>query len=93
MQNNETNSASATEPEGEGAVRSSAVLAVTLSCYEWHELLNELKHGMRFVNRDTSVAVRLFEQIATQLNGARVQVVTANAGDERRGGENLNKNH
>ena len=50
--------------------------SVNLSIYEWHTLLNELQYNMRFVNRDSSVAVSLFEKIATQLNGASVRIVS-----------------
>jgi len=41
---------------------------VSLAVYDWHALLSELEYIMKFLNRDTLVAVRLYEAIATQLN-------------------------
>lgn len=42
---------------------------VSLSAYEWHQLLGELEHGMRIVNRDTDVLIGLYEKIGSQLSG------------------------
>jgi hypothetical protein len=42
---------------------------VSLSAYEWHQLLGELEHGMRIVNRDTDVLISLYEKIGSQLSG------------------------
>ena len=53
-------------------------LSVTLSGYEWHLLLKELEQSMRFANLDTSVAIRLFDEIASQLAGVRVSVEKTN---------------
>ena len=46
--------------------------SVALTDYEWHLLLSELEHSMRFVNRDTKTVVMIYEKIASQLNGAKV---------------------
>jgi len=41
---------------------------VELSVYEWHLLLDELKHLLCIVNRDNTNANYLWDKIAKQLN-------------------------
>jgi len=48
---------------------------VYLSIFEWHVLLGELEHSMRFVNRDTNNPTALYNKISTQLNnGKSIQI-------------------
>ena len=47
---------------------------VTLPVFEWHCLLKSLEFNMAFVNRDSSDAKRLYENIASQLAQCRVKV-------------------
>jgi len=41
---------------------------VRLSIYEWHILLNEMEHSLRFVNRDAHNLNALYIKITAQLN-------------------------
>ena len=41
---------------------------VKLTIYEWHLVLSELEHMMRFVNVDIVVAKSLYHKISQQLN-------------------------
>jgi len=49
---------------------------VTLTLFEWAMLLKELEFKIGFVNQDTSIALVLYEKIASQIYGQPVTVVT-----------------
>ena len=44
-------------------------IAVTLSVFEWHQLLTELEYLRRIGNRDRDISIDLWEKIATRLSG------------------------
>lgn len=47
-------------------------VAVTMSAFDWHVLLEEMEYTNRIVNRDTREVKRLYELIASQLAGQPV---------------------
>jgi hypothetical protein len=49
-------------------------IPILLSAYQWHQLLRELEHSMRIVNRDQDILYGLYENISSQLNGNPVVV-------------------
>jgi hypothetical protein len=50
-------------------------MPIELYVYEWHELLGILEYRMQIVNMDVELPAKLYERIATQLNGKPVKVV------------------
>ena len=48
-------------------------LSVSLSAWEWHNILSELEHLMCIVNRDQSVVKKLYTKISTQLSDCEVK--------------------
>ena len=48
---------------------------VSLSAYEWHQLLSELEFCLRFANQDIVITQYLYEAIGSQLAGVPVRVV------------------
>lgn len=59
------------------------LLAVRLSSYEWHALLKELEHALCIVNRDRHNPRVLYNSIASQLAGRKIEVEVRLREDEK----------
>jgi len=46
--------------------------AVQLSVFEWHILLQELEHNLNIINRDRRNTSILYDKIASQLAGTKI---------------------
>lgn len=51
---------------------------ITLSCFEWHLLLEELNHNLSFVNHNSN-SKHLIQRIADQLHGNKINFIEASS--------------